>query len=334
MIQYLHSSSLPSLVVHADWSSNSKKRIMARATKAKNGSYLVKQSEMVGDLNNFLARLRTDIEANGSILVGFDFPIGLPIAYARAARISSFTSALPQLGQKDWSDFYRIAETPNQIHLKRPFYPKRPGSARRSHLISGLGLSDFKSLYRLCELGKPGRRAACPLFWTLGAQQVGKAAISGWKDILSPALLRKSMGVEHSHLVSIWPFSGILEELLQTRSMVVLETYPSEFYNHLELNFTNQVTGKPSGKRDQVVRASNAVNLLSFAAELDLHLDPSMQASLLNGFGSSPSGEDFFDAAVGLLGMLNILLGNRPFEEPDDPNTRNIEGWIFGQLRL
>ena len=30
----------------------------------------------------------------------------------------------------------------------------------------------------------PGRRAAAPIFWTLGAQQVGKAAIAAWRELL------------------------------------------------------------------------------------------------------------------------------------------------------
>jgi len=34
---------------------------------------------------------------------------------------------------------------------------------------------------------------------------------------------------------------------------------------------------------------------------------------------------------VGLLGMLNVVLGRRPSGEPDDPLVRRLEGWILGQ---
>ena len=40
--------------------------------------------------------------------------------------------------------------------------------------------------------------------------------------------------------------------------------------------------------------------------------------------------DDRFDALVGLLGMLSVVLGNRPDGAPGDEPTR-IEGWILGQ---
>jgi hypothetical protein len=49
------------------------------------------------------------------------------------------------------------------------------------------------------------------------------------------------------------------------------------------------------------------------------------------GSGTGASGEDRFDAVVGLLGMLNVVLGRRPSGEPDDPLVRRLEGWILGQ---
>lgn len=46
--------------------------------------------------------------------------------------------------------------------------------------------------------------------------------------------------------------------------------------------------------------------------------------------GAGKDGEDRFDAVVGLLGMLDVVLGNRRPGEPEDDTTR-IEGWILGQ---
>ena len=40
---------------------------------------------------------------------------------------------------------------------------------------------------RQCERGGTGYREGCCLFWTLGANQAGKAAIIGWRDVLAPA---------------------------------------------------------------------------------------------------------------------------------------------------
>jgi hypothetical protein len=67
----------------------------------------------------------------------------------------------------------------------------------------------------------------------LGSQQVGKAAISGWRDLLTPALTDKSLNF------TIWPFSGSLKNCCLPGNLVALESYPAEFYNHLGLSFTS-----------------------------------------------------------------------------------------------
>ena len=64
--------------------------------------------------------------------------------------------------------------------------------------------------------------------WTLGGNQVGKAAISGWRELLAPA---RRAGID----VGRWPFDGALAALLSTRRFVVAETYPGEVYEHLGL---------------------------------------------------------------------------------------------------
>jgi hypothetical protein len=51
----------------------------------------------------------------GCVLLGFDFPIGLPLAYAQRAGISSFRGVLPQLGSGAWGRFYEVAERPEEI---------------------------------------------------------------------------------------------------------------------------------------------------------------------------------------------------------------------------
>lgn len=326
-----HLDLLPNLVIHADWSINPQKRVMTRAVLDERGFYKVNHPEMVADLASFFDRLRSDVGPDGCVLIGVDFPIGLPFAYASHAGITNFMDTIPRLGQIDWSDFYQVAETPDQIRIRRPFYPKRPGSALRSHLLDGLGLKDFNELFRLCDHARPGRRAACPLFWTLGSQQVGKAAISGWKGVLGPALQSAGEDGSDSPPIRIWPFSGTLPELIKPQAVVVTETYPAEFYSHFSLNFTNPSIGKRSGKRDQSTRAVNSAQLLSWIERNNIQLDPLLHTLLNSGFGPSQFGEDLFDATIGLFGMLNILLGNHPLNEPDDPIIRLVEGWIFGQ---
>src|SRR5262245_50650609 len=72
-------------------------------------------------------------------LVGFDFPIGLPLAYARRVGIGDFLAALPRLGHGEWNQFYDLAESPGDSTPYRPFYPRRPGGSSHKHLCEALG---------------------------------------------------------------------------------------------------------------------------------------------------------------------------------------------------
>jgi hypothetical protein len=154
----------------------------------------------------------------------------------------------------------------------------------------------------------------------LGAQQVGKAAIAGWRDVLGPALEKRKD-------VYLWPFAGPLEDLLARDGVVVAESYPAEFYGHLGLAFR---PGR-GGKRHRAARAANAAALLAWAATNPVTFSDELVEALRDGFGETATGEDRFDAAVGLVGILNVLLGNRPAGDPPDEATRRVEGWILGQ---
>jgi hypothetical protein len=265
--------------------------------------------------------LKSILNRHGCILSGFDFPVGIPLAYAAKAGITDFLSILPLLGQGEWDHFYLPAHSPSDISLHRPFYPDQPGFSKRLHLSHGLDIP-FDHLYRLCENANQNRRSACPLFWTLGGQQVGKAAISGWKDLLSPAL------VDLNICLKIWPFSGDFHGICKPGNIVIVETYPAEFYGHLGLSFSSPVR---MSKRRQDDRKAFASHLLAWAVEHNLDLDEAIVELINNGFGMGPNGEDQFDALVGLYGMINVILGRHASGEPLPPQLSKIEGWIFGQ---
>jgi len=112
---------LPRLVAHADWGTDPRKRQMATAIR-EDSHYVAHAPEPVGDLTTFLDRLRERVGPGEAILLGFDFPIGLPAAYAARAEIDDFLEVLPLLGQGQWAEFYKVAEAPEQISLQRPFY--------------------------------------------------------------------------------------------------------------------------------------------------------------------------------------------------------------------
>jgi hypothetical protein len=181
---------LPAIIVHADWGTNPKKRVSAAARRLPDGRYRVEAPETVGRSGSWRQRLNVPTDELGPVLVGFDFPIGVPGSYAARAGIRSFREALPKFGSGEWSEFYDVCATPAQIGLRRPFFPNScpvAGMCRQEHLTASLDLT-WDELHRQCERKTVDRRAACPLFWTLGGNQVGKGSIAGWSECVQPWL--------------------------------------------------------------------------------------------------------------------------------------------------
>ena len=212
---------LPAVVYHADWGSNPRKRWLARAV-LEGSRYIAHPPEPVGDHATLIARARANM-GRGPAMVGFDFPIGIPASYARFVGASEFKSFLSQLGRGKLTDFYRVCSDASEVSKYRPFYPYKPGGKKQKHLLDALQVAHMDDLRRKCDLRYDGRKAANPLFWTLGASQVGKAAIIGWRDVLAPALCDDKS-------VVLWPFDGTLDELLKPGNVLIVETYPAECY--------------------------------------------------------------------------------------------------------
>jgi hypothetical protein len=303
---------LPEWVVQADWCVSPQKRWLVRA-RLVNGRYHIHAPELVGDTVSMLVRLAT-----ATALIGFDFPIGLPRQYAQQVGVTKFLHVLPQLGRGQWAQFYAVADVPERAGLYRPFYPQRPGRTRQQHLLDALNVTQMDDLRRVCDLAQPNRSAAAPLFWTMGPQQVGKAAITGWRDVLAPALRDPALDA------AIWPFSGKLVDLLRDGRLVMAEAYPAEYYAHLGL-------GRGWSKRKQADRVRLAEQLLAWVGDTAVTLQPELQEMIVAGFGPLPTGEDQFDAFVGVAGLLNVVMGQRPLYEPASPVIRHVEGWIMGQ---
>jgi len=318
---------LPAVVAHADWSIDPGKRWVAVAVLGADRRYRAAAPRVVGPLPAFLDGLATQAGPADAVFLGFDLPLGLPARYAARAGIDDFRAVLPCLGAGRWRNFFEVAALPGEVTPRRPFYPARAGrrgAVARRHLLDGLGLGSYDDLMRRCDRSTPGRRAAAAMFWTLGPQQVGKAAISAWRDLLIPALAAECD-------LRIWPFDGPLQELFAPGRIVVAETYPGEIYGHLGVVFSRARRGIKVGKRVQADRAANAAVLLDRADGLGIRLEPALRRAIEQGFGPGSAGEDPFDTTVGLLGMLNVALGNRPAGEPPDTVVRTVEGWILGQ---
>lgn len=305
-------------MIHADWSSDPKKRWLCAAT-LDSGVYRLAKPALVGSTSN-LVRMAVQLAKGGGAVLGFDFPIGIPRAYARVAGISRFLELLPVLGSGPWQEFFTLAERPVDVSIRRPFYPARPGGTLQEHLVSGLGVNSIDDLLRRCDFGNGDRNKACALFWTLGGNQVGRAALAGWREMLLPAMreLRGELGV--------WPFDGELQSLLASKAAVVVETYPGDACVQLGLG----APGRGWSKRNRTDRVEKVAGIRRCALQMRADLRQ-IEGVLTDGFGVSDVGEDQFDAVVGLLGMLAVIMGLRSDGVPKDDAVTSVEGWIFGQ---
>lgn len=300
-------------IVHADWSRDARKRWVAEATR-QDDRWIAVAPRKVGDLEEF----RRDLFVGGvPVLAGFDFPIGVPAVYGTLSGERDFDRLLAQVGQGRWSRFFEVCEKPQEISIDRPFYPRVSSNVvRQSHLLERLGVASIDGLRRASERATEARRAACALFWTLGGNQVGKAAISGWQDVIRPARLEGA---------GLWPFDGDLSALAAGRRVVLAETYPAEAYGHVGVAFD-----RGGSKQRQADRRAATRNLIERCEEHGIELSAELRGMIIDGFGPRKSGEDPFDAVIGLFGMIEVVEGRRQ-EAPAEIPDRHWEGWILGR---
>jgi hypothetical protein len=190
---------------------------------------------------------------------------------------------------------------------------------RAAH-AEALGLGGAHGLNRACDRATAERPAGAPLFWTLGANQSGKAAIAAWRDMLAPALAGGSA-------LDLWPFAGPYRSLLAPGRVALAETYPAEALRHLGLRLAGS-------KRRQADRAALAPALREAMARLRVQPDGALETAMADGFGPDAAGEDRFDCVLGVLCVINVVVGNRPDDTPPDPWLTRWEGWVLGQTAL
>ena len=274
----------------------------------------------VGDLTSLLARLSCRA-ANQPVVLGVDFPLGLPRAYV-ARHLDPSSDFLAFLkGLSRGAPFFDVADDLADVGAGRPFYPRRGlrGITRLGH-AQALGLSDVRDMSRLCDRATTQRPAGAPLFWTLGANQSGKSAISGWRDLLLPAFSNETR-------VALWPFAGPLCTILTPGVTTIAETYPADALRQIGLRLVGS-------KRRQSDRLALVPGIRAVMAGLDAEADAGLDLWLKTGFGSDPAGEDRLDCVLGVLCVLMVLSGRRPDTPPPDPWLTRWEGWVLGQSEV
>jgi len=307
------------LLAHADWSISAAKRWVSIARRLE-GRWHVEAPEVVSNCEAFVREVVAPPFSSHRRLVGFDFPIGVPAGYGVRTGLENFRDLLFTVGTGEWIDFFTVAAIPAETSLRRPFYPQRSNNgAKLSHLLDGLSVNGIDELLRQCERPTSNRSAACSLFWTLGAKQVGKAAISGWQEVVRPAMRRGAR---------LWPFDGQLKELSEQAGSVICETYPAEAYGHVGIRFE-----AGESKRRQTNRASKATTILGWAMTNNIVPSNAAVNVIRDGFGPTGTSEDAFDSLVGLLGMIEVVDGRRTEGPTDNADIQRWEGWILGQSR-
>jgi hypothetical protein len=308
-------------LIHSDWSVDPCKRWTAVAVRTESGWH-VEDTAPTPPARAFLADL---FDKTHSTLAGFDFAIGLPSFYIERISLAfseqfSFPKLLVELATERWAGFFSAAASADEITLIRPFYPHRSAAGvKRQHLVDALGCGSFDRLLRECDRATIGRSAASSLLWTLGAKQVGKAALCGWSDIVMPARARGAR---------LWPFDGPLVRSMSS-PLTLAETYPAESYRHVGINLRSG-----ESKRSQPERSKALAAMPAWCESRRITLSKAVEEQVTSGFGPRASGEDPFDAFVGLIAMIEIAEGRRAASPGSNIPVQEREGWILGQTDL
>jgi hypothetical protein len=300
------------IAAHADWSVAPGKRWAAVARRGPAGWRLDAPCP-VGEPGRFAAALLAE---GSAVALGLDLPLGVPRAYAAQRPEAGFLDFLR--ARAGDARFFAVNETLQTTGLAAPFYPQRgvKGMTRAAH-AAALGLPDADALHRWCDRATAARPAGAPPFWTLGANQSGKAAITAWRDWLAPALAAGAP-------LSLWPFEGRLHGLLRPGRLALAEVYPAEALRQLGLRLTGS-------KRDQRARLALAEPLRAALDRLRILPSPAALAMIQGGFGADAAGEDRLDCTLGLMAMVAVLDGLREDVIPADDMVRRWEGWVLGQ---
>jgi hypothetical protein len=300
---------------HADWSVDPRKRWVCIARRGGARGWIAEAPRLVGDPDALL-RLLLD---GGVAALGLDLPLGVPRAWARGRAEPDFPALLR--GLVGDAGFFEVNARVETCSPARPFYPARgvKGMTRLAH-ARAIGLGEARDLSRLCDRATALRPAGAPVFWTLGANQSGKAAISAWRDWLAPALAAEAP-------IALWPFAGGLHGLLAKGRVVLAEVYPAEALRQLGLKL-------PGSKRAQAPRAALGEALRAAMRHLRVAPCPALSAMITDGFGSDAAGEDRLDCVLGLLNLVAVLDGARADVVPEDDWIRRWEGWVLGQAEM
>lgn len=285
------------------------------------GHWRIGPPEPIGNAATLCDRLLARADG-AAVALGVDFPLGLPRAYADMLGIDSFAAWLRSLDAED--ALFRPCATLEEVNQARPFYPLKnvAGAGQMARQAVAIGFRDTAALRRAVDFRTARRPAGAPLFWTMGANQCGKGAISGWRECLLPSFARDVP-------VRLWPYEGGFEAAIAPGRVVVAETYPAEAMVQTGLRLKGS-------KRRQADRGALAPAIHAHLTARRYAIDSSLAALIDDGFGPRPDGEDPFDSLLGVLGVMRVADGEPDGTGDGHPGDaaviREVEGWVLGQV--
>ena len=244
----------------------------------------------------------------GSVLVGFDAPIGVPESFLRAVGGANFPAWLRSIAGNE--RFFEPLPNPGRWSVKRPFVRIPAGEGSRRAFEKRLRRRGFETLRKIDALAH-----AKPAFIASGIPgSVGSATSDIWRG-LAAALRAKATGP------ALWPFDGRLAELAAGRRLVVGEIYPRLAYALAAApNVAKDLHPIAVAKSRPALRAVFLERVSAWAGRAGVAIDD---------LGPARDSEDAFDACVTAAALLRCQLEGTPLSDPtlEDPVA---EGGILG----
>lgn len=298
-----------SAYICADWSKERKKRtafladpLMRHIRKLPNEPTLT----FSGMLD-----VATTFAANGSVILGFDVPIGVPCSFLYGQHNTfgaiTFRELLESHGAS--AAFFQQTLTPIEWSPKKPFFAVPKGQGALSAFTEAAQRFGV-DLYRKIEKLTGGKS----LFITHGIPgSVGSSVCALWPEIAE--------AIHRHQRFSMWPFDGTIEELTSAAGVVVGEIYPRAAYA------TSLLDGSPL-QRPQISVAKTSASVRKAAVAQLRNSQWMLEHSVaIENIEEAEQSEDDFDALMTAAALLRCDLEGVPLHGVD--SNPEIEGGML-----
>jgi hypothetical protein len=310
------SAALFQTILCADWAKGQKGREVYRAD-AKERAVCREQPPAGNWTVAYVISRAEELRKDGTVLVAFDAPIGVPRTYLEAAALE-LEECRACKTFVDWvlaatgnPDFFEETADCEKWHLRRPFFAIPAGAGSRGRWearLHALGAEPLRTIDRLTR--------ANPTFVVRGIPgSVGSAARDLWAGLV-PYLK------EEPRRIALWPFEGSLSELARRDEIVVGEIYPRAAY-------AIALSPEPAHIRRPLSLAKNkfnvrrtAIDQLAGAGWVREH------AVRLGDLEPALDSADAFDALLTAAALLRCTLEETPFSRANLEDA--VEGGILG----